>query len=190
MRLRWIALFALLAVGARETAALAQQLDYDEIAKRPGFTVTREIVKGQEVVRIRKATVTIDIDKDGMLGVDRDTAVLCLWNEYTKLHIGADYCFPDNEREMREDFADAVERFKDFIVANSLTSVRRSDLDAYVAKRRADFLAQAPKADPGAPRCPRTDLFTDYRADGREKRRAEVARILATPRPPVMNPCF
>jgi hypothetical protein len=183
-------LFATLAVTAGETAALAQQLDYDEIAKRPGFTVTKKMVNGHEVVQIRKATVTIDIDKDGALGVDQDTAVLCLWNEYTKLHIGADYCCPDSEREMREDFADAVERFKDFIVTNSLGPVSRSNLDAYVAKRRADFLAHAPRTEPGAPRCPKTDMFTDYQADGRAKRRAEVARILATPRPPVMNPCF
>ena len=190
MRVRWIALFALIVVGARGAAALAQQLDYDEIAKRPGFTVTKKMVNGDEVVQIRKATVTIDIGKDGALGVDQDTAVLCLWNEYTKLHIGADHCFPDSEREMREDFADAVERFKDFIVANSLRPVSRSELDAYVEKRRTDFLAHAPKAEPGAQRCPRTDMFTDYRADGREKRRAEVTRILATPRPPVMNPCL
>jgi hypothetical protein len=190
MRRRLIALFATLVVVAGGAAALAQQLDYDEIAKRPGFTVTRETVNGEVPVTIRKATVTIHINKNGAMGVDQDTAVLCVWNEYTKLHIGADYCFPDSERELREDFADAVERFKDFIVANSLSPVSRSDLDAYVEKRRTDFLARVPKAEPGVPRCPRTDMFTDYRADGREKRRADVARILATPRPPVMNPCF
>jgi hypothetical protein len=190
MRLCLIALFATLAVTAGGMTALAQQLDYDEIAKRPGFIVIRKVVNGHEVVQIRRATVTIDIDKDGMMGVDQDTAVLCVWNEYTKLHIGADYCFPDSEREMREDFSDAVERFKDFIVANSLGPVSRSDLDAYVERRRADFLAHAPRTESGAPRCPKTDMFTDYQADGRAKRRAEVARILATPRPPVMNPCF
>ena len=185
-----IAFFSTLVVVVSGMSALAQQLDYDKIAKRPGFTVTKKMVNGHEAVQIRKATVTIDIDENGAVGVDRDTAVLCLWNEYTKLHIGADYCFPDSEREMREDFADAVERFKDFIVANSLQPVSRSDLDAYVANRRADFLARAPRTEPGAPRCPRTGMFTDYQADGREKRRAEVARILATPRPPVMNPCL
>ena len=190
MRLRLIPLFATLVVIAGGAAALAQQLDYDEIAKRPGFTVTKKMVNGHEVVQIRKATVTIDVDKDGALGVDQDTAVLCLWNEYTKLHIGADHCFPDSEREMREDFADAVESFKDFIVANSLAPTSRIELDAYAEKRRADFLARVPKAEPSAPRCPRTDMFTGYRADGRDKRRAEVARILATPRPPVTNPCF
>lgn len=170
--------------------ASAQQLDYDEIAKRPGFTVSRKTVNGDEVVQIRKATVTIEIDKNGAIGLDRDAAVLCLWKEYVNLHNAADYCFPDSERELREDFADAVERFKDFIVANSLAPVTRSELNAFVEKRRREMIARMPKPAAGAQRCPRLDYFADYQADGHEKRRADVAKILAVPRPPVMNPCF
>lgn len=190
MRLRLIALFATLVVGSGGMAARAQQLDYDEIAKRPGFAMTRETVKGEEVVTIRKATVTIQIDKKGALGIDQDTAVMCVWTIYVGLHVAADYCFPDSEKELREDFADAVEHFKDFIVANSLTPVRRSDLDAYVETRRKELLARASKLPAGAPRCARTDMFTHYQADGGEKRRADVARMIAVPRPPVMNPCL
>src|ERR1700761_7722341 len=123
MQSRLIALFATLVVVAGGMTAVAQQLDYNEIAKRPGFTVTRETVNGEEVVTIRKSTVTIHIDKKGAMGVDQDTAVMCGWTIYVGLHVAADYCFPDSEKELREDFADAVERFKDFIVANSLTPV-------------------------------------------------------------------
>jgi hypothetical protein len=188
MRLRLIAFLAVLAVVAGGAATLAQQLDYDEIARRPGFTVTKRTVDGQEVVQIRKATITID--KDGMMGVDSDTAVLCAWKEYVNLHVGADYCFPDSERELREDAADAVEQFKNFIVANSLAPVSRGDLDAFVEKRRAELMSHAPKTPVGAPRCPRLDFFVDWQADGRDKRRADVAKILAVPRPPVLNPCL
>jgi hypothetical protein len=179
-----------LALSAISVSASAQQIDYDELAKRPGFTVTRKVVKGEEIVTIRKESVEIEVSSAGTVGMDKDTAVLCLWNEYVKLHVGADYCFPDSERELREDFAEAVERFKDFIVANSLTPITRSALDAFVEKRRTELLSQVPKTPTGAPRCPKTELFVDYQADGREKRRADVAKILAVPRPPVMNPCF
>lgn len=190
MRRHLIALFTTLVVVAVGMTAWAQQLDYDEIAKRPGFTVTRETVNGEELVTIRKATVTIHINKKYTTGIDQDTAVMCVWTIYVGLHVAADYCFPDSERELKEDFADAVERFKDFIVANSLSPLKRSDLDAYVDKRRQELLSRAPKITPGSPRCPRTDMFTNYQADGREKRRADVAKMLATPRPPVMNPCL
>ena len=114
---------------------------------------------------------------------------VCLGRDVNLL-IGAEYCFPDSERELREDFADAIERFKTFIVANSLTPVSRSDLDASVEKRRAEFLARVPQTPPGTPRCTKLDFFADYQADGREKRRADVTKILAVPRPPVMNPCL
>ena len=182
--------FLCLALAIWGACALAQEIDVDALAKRPGFLVTKKVINGKEVVEIRKATVTINIDKDGMMGVDQDTAVLCVWSEYVNLHIGADYCFPDGERELKEDFADAVEHFKDFIVANSLTPVTRSDLDAYVEKRRAELISRMSKTAGGAPRCPKLDFFVDYQADGRKKRRADVAKILAIPRPPVMNPCF
>jgi len=135
-------------------------------------------------------SVVISKSRDGIVGIDNDHAVLRAWNEYVNLHIGVDYRFPDSERELKEDFADAVERFKTFIVTNSLTPVDRRDLDAFVEKRRAEFLAHMPKTSPGAPRCAKLDYFADYQADGREKRRADVARILAVPRPPVMNPCL
>ena len=190
MRRRLIALFTTLVVVAGGITAWAQQLDYDEIAKRPGFTVTKKTVDGQEVVTIRKATVTIHINKDGAMGMDQNTAVLCAWTIYVDVHVAADYCFPDSERELKEDLADGIERFKDFIVANSLRPVTRSDLDAYVEKQRADLLSRAPKVAAGAQRCPRTDQFSYYQVQGREKRRAEITQMLAVPRPPVMNPCL
>jgi hypothetical protein len=178
-----------LAVGPSGTRA--QQLDYDEIAKRPGYTVTKTIEDGHEVVRIRKETVVITIDSKGMIGIDRSgAAVLCFWDIYVNLKVGADYCFPDSERELKEDSADAVERFKDFIVANSLTPITRDSLDAYVERQRAELASRGPKTATGQPHCTKLDSFEYFQTAGRDKRRAEVAKILAVPRPPVLNPCF
>jgi len=177
-----------LAVGPSGTRA--QQLDYDAIAKRPGYTVTKTIEDGREVVRIRKETVLIVIDSKGMMGIDRADAVLCFWELYVKLKVGADYCFPDSERELKEDSADAVERFKDFIVANSLTPVTRDSLDAYVERQRAELASRGPKTATGQPHCTKLDFFEYFQTAGRDKRRADVAKILAVPRPPVMNPCL
>jgi hypothetical protein len=116
-------------------------------------------VDGREVVSIRKATVEIHIDASGAMGMDKDIAVMCVWDEYVTLNIGADYCFADSERELKEDFADAVERFKDFIVANSLTPVTRGELDAYVAEKRATLAVRGPKTATGAPHCTKLDFF-------------------------------
>jgi hypothetical protein len=180
--------FLCLAVAGVATAGFAQQLDLDALARRPDFQVTRK--DGDRVIEVRKKSVVISKGGDGIVGIDSDRAVLCAWNEYVTLLIGADYCFPNSERELKEDFADAVERFKTFIVANSLTPVSRNDLDASVEKRRTEFLARMPQRPPGTPRCAKLDFFADYQADGREKRRADVAKILEVPRPPVMNPCL
>ena len=53
--------------------------------KRPGYTVTKTIEDGHEVVRIRKETVVITIDSKGMMGIDRSDAVLCFWDLYVNL---------------------------------------------------------------------------------------------------------
>ena len=188
MRNALIAGFLGLAIAGGSTCVFAQQIDLNALAKRPDFQVTRK--DGDDVVEIRKASVVITKGRDGLMAIDSDTAVLCVWTIYVGLHVAADYCFPDSERDLKEDFAGAIERFKDFIVANSLTPVTRSDLDAYVEKRRAELISHALKTPIGAPRCPKLDFFADYQADGREKRRADVAKMLAVPRPPVMNPCL
>lgn len=180
------ALAIALSVGPSEMRAQERELDYDEIARRPGFTVTKTIENGHEVVVIRKATVEIRIDSDHVMGTDKDVAVGCMWGLYVNLSVGADYCFPDARNELREDLADAVERMKDFIVANNLTPITRGELDAYVRERRAELIARMPK---GEPHCA-LDYFSSLLPDSREKRRAAVAEALAVPRPPVLNPCL
>jgi hypothetical protein len=181
------AMIALLAIIGGAQLALAQQLDLEEEARRPGFTVTKKIVNGEEIVEIRKATVVIEMSSKGTLGMDSDTAVLCAWDSYISAKLGADFCFPDSEPELREDLADALERFKDFIVANSISPVQRDELDVYAQRKFARTFAKPP-SPPNAERC--QNYLGEFKARGREKRREDVAKILAVPRPPVLAPCI
>jgi hypothetical protein len=75
-------------------------------------------------------------------------------------------------------------------VANSLTPVARMDLDAFVQRRWTEKFSRVPKSVAGTEKCPMRDWLADFQKDGREKRRADVAKMLAVPRPPVMNPCL
>jgi hypothetical protein len=175
------------ALGTGGHFALAQQLNLDELAKRPGFTVTKKTVNGEEIVEIRKATVTIEMSRAGTIGTDSDSAVLCVWDIYITEKLGADYCYPDSEHELKEDMTDALERLKDFIVANSISPVTRAELDASVQRKFTQTFAKPPNP-PNAERC--REHFQAFISAGRESRRAALAKILAVPRPPVLNPCI
>ena len=176
----------LLATGIA-TRGFAQQIDVDALAKTPGFTVTKKIEKGEEIVEIRKATVVIRMSRGGIIGTDSDIAIQCAWQIYADLKVVADFCYPESELELKEDLTAAVEDLKSFIVANSLTPVARKDLDAWV-QTRAQKLAGRPRTEATTTYC--RDHLGDFQKDGREKRRADVAKMLAVPRPPVMNPCL
>lgn len=190
MRMIVVAILASLPIACGAMCAFAQDIDLEALAKRPGFTITKKVVKGEEIVEIRKASVVIQKTRDGMLGTDDDTAVMCMWEIYVDLKLASDFCFPDSERELKEDMADAVEHLKDFIVANNLTPVTRAQLDTIVQNRWKDKFAKMPSSLAGTQRCPMRDWLEDFKADGREKRRADVAKALAVSRPPVMNPCL
>src|SRR5260370_31697699 len=180
-------LILFLAAGAT-THARAQQINLDALAKQPGFQVTTKVVKGEEVTEIRKATVVITISPRGTVGWDSGhTAILCAWQIYVDLKLTSDIRCPDSEPELKRDLTDAVEGLKDFIVANSLTPVARTDLDAFVQKRWTEKFSRVPKSVAGTEKCPMLDWLADFQKDGQEKRRAELATMLACPRPPGMN---
>jgi len=191
MRNALAALLTLFLAAGLATHAAAQQIDVEALAKQPGFQVTKKMVRGEEVTEIRKATVGITISRQGTIGSDNgDTAILCAWQIYVDLKLASDICFPNSEPELKSDLADAVEALKNFIVANSLTPVARTDLDAFVQKRWTEKFSRVPKSVAGTEKCPMRDWLADFQKDGQEKRRADVAKMLAVPRPPVMNPCL
>ncbi len=191
------ALLCLVIVGTGLYAFAQQigQLDLESLAKRPGFTVTRKVENGKEVVEIRKASVVITMDRDGSIGTDSEGAILCHWHIYVDLALAADFCFPKDKRELSQELADGVERLKDFIVANSLVPVARSDLDDFVQRRRTELFAGHSERLVGTTQChERYEQLAEFEKIGREKRRAELDKyldkLLAVPRPPVMNPCL
>ncbi|HTR83322.1 MAG TPA: hypothetical protein VMI56_02515 [Reyranella sp.] len=175
------------------SASFAQ--DLDALAKQPGFTVTKKIENGEEVVEIRKSTVTIRKTKDGTTGFDSSPhgAVGCAWMSYIRLKAAADYCYPDSHAELRQDLAWTVDRLKKFIVANEIGPITEAQLDAEV-QRLADKWAKAPQRPAGVERCPKgrtpADWLSDLEQMGHEKFRADIDATLAEPRPPVNNPCF
>lgn len=165
----------------------ANDIDLDALAKQPGFTVTKKVENGEEIVEARKASVTLRKASKGVTGSDSKSAVLCAWQIYVAVKLAADVCFPDSHAELRQDLTDAVGRIKRFIVANSLTPVTDADLDAYV-QHEAQQAAKRPRSASVTELC--SGSLKELEDEGHAKRRSEVDDLLAEPRPPVMNPCL
>ncbi len=186
-----IALLALLSAGA----AIAQPLDLEAIARQPDTQVTRRQQDGAEVVEIRRAGVTITIDKDGERSVDRSgKAVWCYWEIAVAVKIAADLCYPGEFAALSRMLGEHLDAANDFIVANSLRPVKKADLERKIAERRLTAAAGIkaagmPPALNRACQSRREEDLLPLNAE-LEKYRREFSDALAVPRPPAENPCL
>lgn len=124
--------FALVLVAS---TAHGQPLDLDAIARQPGT----EIIRQGDKVEIRRSGVTVFVDKNGELSVDRSgTAVLCYWNIAIATKISADLCYPGEFAELSRTLGEQIAAMNDFIVANSLRPVTKESLEKSIADRFAE----------------------------------------------------
>lgn len=122
---------------------------------------------------------------------DPQGGVLCVWSIYISIQrIGA-VCFPE-ETAFQTALDETVRRMDDFIIANMPTT--REVLDA----ARRDSLRMSGTDEIVPQRCRGSDrrardmlnMYRHSRMSGADSMRAEVDRLLATPRRPSMNPCL
>src|SRR5271167_419646 len=134
-------LAALAACGGHDRSAL----DLAALAKQSGTEVIRRSDGGKDVVEIRRGGVVITQERGVTIAaVDHSGhgAVLCAWRIYVDTLVALDVCQPGAHGELRQDLVEATDAIADFIVANSLTPVKKAELAAYIAKRRAETQAQ------------------------------------------------
>jgi hypothetical protein len=180
---------ALAACAGRDPSAL----DVAALAKQPGTEVIRRSEGGREIVEIRRGGVVITQEGGVMTAaVDRSGhgAVLCAWRVSVDTLVALDVCQPGGHDELRQDLARATDAIADFIVANSLTPVRKADLQAYVAKRRAETQAQSNAAGRACSPEFLEQSLPMMEAVPHDERAAQTIDMLSVPRPPVMDPCL
>jgi hypothetical protein len=167
-------------------------IDADALAKRPDTEVARRTDGDKQIVEIRRGGVVIT-EEDGIVktAVDHSGhgAVLCAWKVSVDIVVALDVCVPGQHPALRRDMADAVAAIADFIVANSLTPVRKSELEHYVTQRYSETELQRNVAKACSPEFI-DDALPKLDAIPSAQRRAETANLLSVPRPPVMEPCL
>ena len=183
-------LLAMLAgCGGRERS----ELDLAALAKQPGTEVIRRSEGGKEIVEIRRGGVVITRQRGVTIAaVDHSGhgAVLCAWRIYVDTLAALEVCQPDTHAALRQDLLQATEAIADFIVANSLTPVKKADLEAYVATRRAETRAQSNAAGKACSPEFIEQSLPKLEAVPHDERQAQTADMLSVPRPPVMDPCL
>lgn len=149
----------------------------------------------------RKATFTggvvIQEVDGGIVGWDISPhgAVLCGWEIYTTIKNTAEACSSEEKNEFKDNINYAVNKFNDFIVANSLTPVSKNELEEKIQKRfleQKEALSKMSK-DEFQQTCS-SDFIVGTRKQiksmSQEKFRKSIDDALSVPRPPVMNPCL
>ena len=139
--------------------------------------------------------VTIsELEKGGTLEIDHSKGggIMCGWGLSRHLKLFMDECHRD-EIEVREKLDIAVSRYKDFIVANSLRPVTQAALEDEFQKNISDGLQRSGKTMPDI--CKGDfDKFArqilSQKSYWLEHIDKSLDESLATPRPPVNNPCM
>jgi hypothetical protein len=139
--------------------------------------------------------VTIsELEKGGTLEIDynKSGAIMCGWGVYRHLKLLMDECHRD-EIEVREKLDVAVSRYKDFIVANSLRPVTRAGLEDEFQKLISDSLQRSGKITPDICKGDFDNFaqqILSQKSYWLEHFDKSLDESLATPRPPVINPCL
>lgn len=190
MRRLLVALMSLLLASA----AAAQPLDLDAIAKQPGTQVTKRTENGWEVVEIRRSTVTVTIDRDGETSIDGSgKAVLCYWNLAIMAKMAIDLCYPGEFPQLSKMLGEEIDAMNVFVAANSLRPVTKAQLEKRIQERMQKAAAGIKKA--GVPPAQNKVCQRQREEDliplnaGLEKYREEFRQVVAVPRPPALNPC-
>lgn len=180
-----------LALILATSTAQAQPLDLDTIAKQPGT----EVIRNGDKVEVKRAGVTVTIDKDGETSLDHSgKAVLCYWNLAVVLKIAADLCYPEEFPQLRRMLDEQIDAANAFIAANSLRPISKAELEKSIEDRKAKAAAGIkaagmPPAQNRVCQQQREEELIPLNAE-LEKYRQEFKEALAVPRPPARNPCF
>jgi hypothetical protein len=183
---------SLAAIVASYAQVRGQGVNLDAVAAQPGAQTTTTVNEdGSEVTEVKLPngvtfhqerrngnTQTFANDASG------HGAVLCNWGIYVALEAALEICPVYRNEPLKADLADAIDRINDFIVANSLSPVTKSELEKRAVSMTGD-VSQLCRPDG-----PVAEMLKSFESMPRDKRMSSVADLLSVPRPPVMNPCL
>jgi len=109
-------------------------------------------------------------------------AVLCTWMIVVEMKATSEKCHASESPAIDAALADTLSDIHRFVAANSPTTV--SEIQAQATQRIAQAKTEDICSGDGE------QMYQAIRARGAPALRQSTARMLAVPRPPVMNPCL
>lgn len=199
----WVSTAGLLAFVSHAHAQTPAETE-KAIENQPGAQITRNVrPDGTETKTIQLpsgVSFLVSHAKDGSVGVtgidnSGHGAVMCVWSVYVQLSVALDICDSTPDPVAKAALSDAIGQMDEFIIKNSLTPVSQAELDARKASERSKGLTAISglSKEDASRRCASGNISRMLAAIGTTtagKLKAEIANLLAVPRPPVMNPCL
>jgi hypothetical protein len=119
-------------------------------------------------------------------------AVLCSWEIFLDVRAALENCASEEDKKLKKVVDNSIGRINDFIVANSLTSVTKNEVERSarekIARERKQFAVMSKEGQKKACSSNFLQHFTRYVSDGKFEQ--EINELLSVPRPPVLNPCL
>ena len=193
-RCSWRIAFLTLVLGAC-TQADPRPLSLETLAVQPGTQVTKWTEpNGSEVVEIRRGGVVITRTTQGELAEDESGygAIMCARAFLLYARGAIETCGSSDDASLKAYLDGAIDEVDDFIVANSLKPITKSELAGQVAKDLNTLKVQIQSLPAGVrqKRCEGSDEWRKARDWAAELTNGRYIRdLLSMPRPPVANPC-
>jgi hypothetical protein len=129
---------------------------------------------------------------------DPHGAVLCVWQIYVAAAEVGNMCFPQEGGHFKDVLRESIEKMDAFIISNSprtAEQIAEEKRRIFDSTGLSQLMARAREHEPDIPVC-QSKAFGDalvlyewMRKQDPQTMRADVAKLLAIPRKPVMNPC-
>jgi hypothetical protein len=192
MRFAAILALSLAASVASYAPVRGQGVNLDAVAALPGAQTTTTVHEdGSEdtEVKLPNGVTFHQVRRDGNAqtfanDVSGHGAVLCSWGIYVALEAALEVCPEYRDEPLKAGLNDAIDRINDFIVANSLSPVTKTELEKRAASVTGDV---SQLCRPGGPVAA---MLKSFKSMPHDKFMSSVADLLSVPRPPVMNPCL
>jgi hypothetical protein len=126
-----------------------------------------------------------ELENGDILSVDNNGGgVMCAWEISADIRTTLEKCYP-KEKELKQNFDLVIEKLKNFIVANNLTPITKEELENDLQKKRKDFPDRCTANVRGM-----AEKLVLHKYEFIKEFQKSTDAFLATPRPPVFNPCL
>lgn len=194
MKIFWIGLCFILVCACSLTARADDEL-WTALKKRPDVTI--ETQGGTRIANFKSGVVMQEIKGGKTVGMDNSGhgAVLCAWRVYAEVEDWLDVCSPEKNAELKKTVGGAMERINKFILENSLTPGLRTETEKQLAEKAGVLKDKIAALTPEekTQHCTKgnvSKILKELRSTPPAEFEKGIDRLLAVPRPAVLNPCL